>query len=276
MVGPASFNSSHWILSMTARFALLSCALLALAAPAVAQSVEYADGTTRYRVSTTTSGSQTTPLGSSNFELGVQQRITLNVAHQAKDTLMATVTLDSISLTGAAAVADVSALQGAKFVSLVSPTGRVYSSKAPTSTDPVTSQLAEAIARFLPAYHPNLRQGATWADTSTGKVLQQGMELDRTVVSNFTVEQDTTIGGVRAFKVARVTSVRAAGSGTPQGTKISMESSSRSNGAFFVSTKGVFLGATSVDDVNLKLKILAQGAEISLQQNAQTRIEPIE
>jgi hypothetical protein len=259
---------------MIARFVLLSCALLALAAPAGAQGVEYTDGTTRYRVSTTTSGSQTTPLGSSKFELGVQQRITLNVAHQAKDTLMATVTLDSISLTGAAAIADVSTLQGAKFVSLVSPTGRVYSSKAPTSTDPVTSQLAEAIARFLPAYHPNLRQGATWADTSTGKVMQQGMELDRTVVSNF--ERDTTLGGVRAFKVARMTSVKAAGSGTPQGTPISMESSSKSNGAFYVSTKGVFLGATSVDDVNLRLKILAQGAEISLQQNAQTRIEPID
>ena len=261
---------------MIARLALLSSALLALAARAGAQGIEYTDGTTRYRVSTTTTGSQTTPLGSSKFELGVQQQITLNVAHQAKDTLLATVTLDSISLTGAAAVADVSTLRGAKFVSLVSPTGRVYSTKAPSSSDPVASQLAEGIARLLPAYHPTLKPGATWADTSTGKVTQQGMELDRTVVSNFTVENDTTIGGLRAFKVARVTSVKAAGSGTPQGTPVSMESSSTSNGAFYVSTTGVFLGATSIDDVNLRLKILAQGAEISLKQNAQTRVEPIQ
>ena len=55
-----------------------------------------------------------------------------------------------------------------------------------------------------------------------------------------------------------------------------MESSSTSNGAFFVSTKGVFLGGSSNDDVNLKLKILAQGAEISMKQNAQTKIEPIQ
>ena len=55
-----------------------------------------------------------------------------------------------------------------------------------------------------------------------------------------------------------------------------MESSSTSNGKFYLSTKGVFLGATSVDDVNLRLLILAQGAEISLKQNAQTRIEPIQ
>ena len=260
---------------MIARLALLSSALLTLAAPLGAQGIEYTDGTTRYRVSTTTTGSQTTPLGSSKFELGVQQQITLNLAHQAKDTLLATVTLDSISLTGAAAIADVSTLRGAKFISLVSPTGRVYSTRAPSSSDPVASQLAEGIARLLPAYHPNLKQGATWADTSSGKVTQQGMELDRTVVSNFTVEGDTTIDGVHAFKVARVTSVKAAGNGTPQGTPVSMESSSTSNGAFYLSPAGVFLGATSVDDVNLKLKILAQGAEISLKQNAQTRVEPI-
>ena len=44
---------------------------------------------------------------------------------------------------------------------------RVYSTKAPTSVDPVASQLAEGIVRILPAYHPNLKQGVTWADTSS-------------------------------------------------------------------------------------------------------------
>lgn len=261
---------------MNARIALFSTALLAVAGSVHAQSVEYSDGTTRYRVLTTTTGSQTTPLGSNNFELGVEQQVTLNLAHQTRDTLLATVTLDSIAFTGAAAsIADVGTLKGARFVSLVSPTGHVYSTKAPPSSNPILSQLAEGIARFLPSYRPNLKPGFTWADTASGKVTQQGMELDRTVVSNFTVEADTVIGGVRALKVARVTSVKAAGSGTPQGTPVTMESSSTSNGAFYLSTGGVFLGATSIDDVNLTLKILAQGAEISLKQNARTRVEPI-
>jgi hypothetical protein len=261
---------------MNARAALLSTALLLFAIPAHGQDVEYAAGTTRYRVSTTTKGSQTTPMGNNDFELGVRQQITLNLARQAKDTLLATVTLDSISLSGSAAAADVSALRGAKFVSLVSPTGHVYSTRALANANPLVSQLAEGITRFLPSYRANLRQGATWADTTVGKVSQQGMDVDRTIVSSFIVEHDTTIGGVRAFKVARVTSVKAAGSGTPQGTPVSLESFSTSNGAFFVSTKGVFLGGTSSDDVNLTLKILAQGAEISMKQIAQTKIEPIQ
>jgi hypothetical protein len=260
---------------MIARALLFSAALLPLARPAAAQGVEYADGTTRYRVSTTTKGVQTTPLGSSDFELGIQQQITLNLARQAKDTLLATVTLDSINVSGAGALADVSALRGAQFVSLVSPTGRVYSTKAPPNANPLVAQLAEGIARFLPTYRSDLKPGATWSDTTVGRMSQQGMDLDRTIVSNYTVQHDTTIGGVKAYKVARVTSVKAAGSGTPQGTPVSMESSSTSNGAFFLSEKGVFLGATSTDDVDLKLKILAQGAEISMKQNAQTLVEPL-
>jgi hypothetical protein len=260
---------------MSARLALLPTVLLLGASPLVAQSVEYASGTTRYRVSTTTKGSQSSPMGESNFEIGMRQQITLSLAKQTKDTLLATITLDSIAMSGAASGADVSSLLGARFVSLVSPTGRVYSTKAPSSTNPLVSQIAEGITRYLPVYHANLRTGLAWSDTTSGKITQQGMEVDRTVVSNFTVERDTTISGTKAFKVARVTSVKAAGSGTSQGTPISMESVSSSNGAFFVSSTGVFLGATSNDDVNLKLTILAQGAEISMKQSAQTRIEPI-
>jgi hypothetical protein len=104
---------------------------------------------------------------------------------------------------------------------------------------------------------------------------QQGMDVDRTIISNYTVEGDTTIAGEKAFKVARVTTAKAVGSGNSQGTPVSLESSSTSNGAFFLSARGEFLGGSSTDDVDLTLKILAQGAEISMKQNAHTTIEPV-
>ena len=104
---------------MNRRGALLSTVMILGALPLGAQEVEYAAGTTRYRVSTTTKGTQSTPMGNSGFELGMRQELTLNLARQSKDTMLATVTLDSIALTGAGEVADVSALIGSKFVSLV-------------------------------------------------------------------------------------------------------------------------------------------------------------
>jgi hypothetical protein len=199
----------------------------------------------------------------------------VSLARQAKDTMIATVTLDSITLTGAAAAADVSTLTGARFLSWVSPTGRVYSTKAPEGANPVLAQVTESIARFLPSFRATLKPGATWSDTTTGKVTQQGLQVDRTIISNFTVGRDTTIGGTAAHRIARVTTVKAAGTGSAQGTPISMESVSNSQSSIFLSTKGVYLGGTTDDDINLKIIIPAQSAEITMKQTGRTTIDAI-
>jgi len=46
--------------------------------------------------------------------------------------------------------------------------------------------------------------------------------------------------------------------------------------AAYIVQFGFLFGGSSNDDVDLKLKILAQGAEISMKQNARTKIEPIQ
>src|SRR4051812_44544958 len=104
---------------MTDRFARLVAALLVaapLAAPLSAQSLEYAAGTTRYRLTGTTKGTQTMPMGSSSYEVGVMQQVTVNLAKTAKDTVTATMTLDSIALKSAGPVPDLSRLKGASYV----------------------------------------------------------------------------------------------------------------------------------------------------------------
>lgn len=263
---------------MTLRSALLPLALLfiaPIAVPLSAQALEYAPGTTRYRISTTTKGSQSSPMGNQNFEVGLQQQVTLAVAKQAKDTLRATVTLDSVTYRSSGGNADMTQLRGAKFISLVSPTGKLYSSKAPEGVDPQLAQISESVARFLPSYRGTLAKGATWADTAMGKVLQQGMEVMRTTVSSYEVTGDTVIGAERAFRVQRRTNVNAAGSGTMQGTPIAMESRSTSTGSFLLGVGGHYLGGTSNDDVTVKITILARNEDIHIKQSAQTTIDAI-
>ncbi len=264
---------------MIRRSALLPLALLLAApiatAPLCAQALEYAPGTTRYRISTTTKGSQSSPMGNQNFEIGLQQQVTLAVAKQAKDTLRATVTLDSVTYRSSGGNADVTQLRGAKFVSFVSPSGKLYSSKAPEGVDPQLSQISESVSRFLPSYHGTLAKGATWADTTTGKVLQQGMEVMRTTVSSYQVTGDTVIAAERAFRVERRTNVNAAGTGTMQGTPITMESRSTSTGSFLLGVGGHYLGGTSNDDVTLRITILARNEDINIKQSAQTTIDAI-
>lgn len=264
---------------MTVRIARLSLALC-IAAPLVAtplraQGVEYAAGTTRYHLTTTTKGSQTSPMGNADFEVGVEQKITVNVMRHAKDTVMATITLDTIALKSSGPSPDLSKLQGAKFVSLISPTGKFYSTINPAGIDPMLAQLTESISRILPSFRTNLAAGYAWSDTTADKVTQQGLDLDRNTVTAYKVAGDTMIAGERAFRIDRTTSVKAAGSGTMQGTPISMESVSSSSGAFFMTPKGVFLGGNNADDVDVKITILAQNVEVNIKQKGQTRIEAI-
>lgn len=264
---------------MTVRFARPLAAILLIAplatAPVRAQHVEYAAGTTRYRLSTSTKGSQTSPMGSQDFQLDAQQQLTVNLAKPSKDTVVATVTLDSISIKSPQGPQDVSRLMGSKFVTYLSPTGKLYSSKKPEGADAMLAQVTESVSRFLPAYRGDLKTGLSWSDTTTGKVTQQGMELDRTVVANYKVLDDTTIAGEKAFKLERVSVVKAAGSGTAQGTPVAMESATNSSAIFFLSPKGIYLGGRQNDDINVKITILAQNAEINIKQSAQSRIETI-
>ena len=263
---------------MTARLLLLPAALLLiplLAMPMSAQGVEYAAGTTRYRLSTSTKGSQTSPMGNQDFQMDAQQQLTVSIAKQTKDTMVATVTLDSLSVKSAQGAPDLSRLLGSKFVSYISPTGRVYSTKAAEGSDPMLAQVTESVARFLPTYRRDMKAGMTWSDTTSGKVTQQGLEVDRTIVSNYRVVGDTAVSGEKAFKVERASVVKAAGSGSAQGTPISLESATTSNAVFFLTPKGLYLGGRQNDDIAVKITILAQNAEITIKQLAESRIEAI-
>jgi hypothetical protein len=265
---------------MSVRSARLSMALLVAApfaaAPLSAQGVEYAAGTTKYRISTTTKGSQSSPMATGNFEIGLQQQVTVNLMKHAKDTVMATITIDSIALKTAGPAPDVSQLVGKHWVSLISPTGKFYSAKSVDGVvDPALSQITEGVSHILPTYRGNLAAGMTWADTVSGKVNQQGLDLDRTSVTTYKVAGDTTIGGQKAMRVERNSDVKAAGSGTMQNTPVTMETVGKSSGAFFLTANGVYLGGTNTDDVNLKITIVAQNAEITIKQVAQTTTEAI-
>lgn len=259
---------------MRLSLALFLAAPLA-AAPLRAQGLEYSAGTKTYRVSMTNKGSQSSPMGNADFEIALDQQVTVNVMRHAKDTIMATITLDSISLKSTQPTPDVASLRGAKWVSLVSPSGKYYTATYPAGMDPALGQLLDGVPKMLPSFRGSLAVGSAWSDTISGKITQQGMDVDRVVTSEYKVLGDTMIAGQKAFTVQRVTATKAAGSGVTQGTAISMESTSTGKGAFFITPGGVFLGSSSADDVDVKITILAQNAEIGIKQKVQTKIDAI-
>lgn len=264
---------------MVARSTRLSLALILaspLAGVLAAQTAEYSAGTTKYRIVTNAKGSQSSPAGSQSFDLALREQLTVDLMKHAKDTVMATITLDSIAFTTSAGPSpDVTTIRGAKFVTLMSPTGKVYSTQPPAGLDATMAQITDGIGRFLPAYRANLAKGTAWADTTKGKINQQGMELDRTIISSYVVSGDTTYAGQQALKINRVTNTIATGSGNAQGTPVTMETTGKGTSTYFMSPKGDFLGATSNDDVNSKITVLAQNMEIGVKQSVQTTVDAI-
>ena len=248
--------------------ALLALSPLLGSAAAWGQEVAYAPGTASYRVTTVTRGTQRSPMGNQPFAVTIDEQITVALARRAADTLAATLTIDSIALGGSGPAPDMRRYRGSAFVTLVSPTGAVYSMRGPEGGDPVLAQLGESVRNFLPTIRRDLRPGVAWSDSSSGKVTQQGMQVDRTIRSSYTVTGDTVVDGTRAWRLQRHTAVTAAGAGTANGTAVTLASSTAGEATLLISPDGRYLGATSRDDVDLKLTLSTQGIQIDIQQQA--------
>ncbi len=263
------------MIARLARFAAALALSAPLAASAAAQGVEYAPGVMHYRVTSSTKVTQVTPMGSQEVDLGMRQLISVNVMRHSPDTTMAMLTLDSVTITSSAPTPDVTKLAGTSYTTLMSPTGKWFSTKLPDGLSPEMLQITEGVSRFLPAFRRDLSVGATWADTTTGKVTQQGIEMDRTIISRFTVLGDSTVNGTAARKIRRSTEVKASGNGSAQGTPVSLESVGTSTGAFLLTPAGVYLGGSFQDNVDAKITVLAQNMEITIKQAGTSLVEAV-
>ena len=254
--------------------------LVALAFPtaAIAQSFEYAPTKAQYRLTSTTKGAQEAMGQKQEFESSNSQLLSVTLAKQTKDTVALTVVLDSITAVGPMGMIPpgLDKLIGIKVSAKLSPFGSVYSSEGPTDTTIANiSQITEEMGRFLPRIRGKLSTGSTWTDTTSGKVKQNGLDIDRKVISKFTVVGDTTVAGEKSWKIARESNTSLTGSGAPQGQPMTMEGTSTGKGTLVVSQKGVFVGSQQEDQANIKITLAANGMEIGVTTSANTKVEKV-
>lgn len=259
-----------------ARLALAT--MLAFPAVAAAQSFEYAPGSGRYRLTSTTKGAQEAMGQKQEFETNNSQLLTVTLARAAKDTVAMTVVLDSISAVGPMGMTPpgLDKLLGIKVSAKLSPFGAVYSAEGPSDTTIANvAQITEEMGRFLPRIRGRLAAGSSWTDTTTGSLKQNEMDIERQVVARYTVVGDTTVGGEKAWKIARETTTSLAGSGAPQGQPMTMEGTSNGKGTVLVSQKGVFVGSEQEDQARIKITLAANGMEIGVTTSATTKVEKV-
>ena len=255
---------------------LLSVALTAtvLVAGHAGAQFQYAPGTSQYRLTAVNKLTQEAQGQKFEQEVTSEQKLTVVLGRQSRDTLSFAMTLDSAKVqTSAGPPPDLSALMGLKVTGALSPLGVVYLTKAPEgSVSPMVGPIADEMSRFLPRLRAGLAIGTTWTDTTAGKVNQMGISLDRRAISTSRVVGDTTYQGQRAWRIERATQTTFAGTGTSEGQPLTMEGSSKGTDNFFVTRNGVYLGGLMNNAATIKVTLVANGTEVGLTQNQNTTI----
>jgi hypothetical protein len=261
---------------MFARHSLAAVFLVAFPATTFAQAFEYAPMSGQYRVIQTTKIAQEAMGQKQDFETSGSQLVTITLARKTKDTLTMTTVIDSVTQTGPMGpTPGLDKLIGMKADARLSPSGALYSTSTKDSTIAGALGVADAAGRFLPRIRARLALGAKWVDTTSGKLRQQGIEVDRKTVSRFSVVGDTTVAGEKSWKVVRDDSTSMSGTGMSQGQALSMEGVSIGNGALFLSQRGMYVGGEGTEKATIKLVLAANGLEINVVQEARTKVEKV-
>lgn len=264
---------------MFARRSRLALAfLLALPAAAFAQGFEYSTGTSQYKVTSKTKGAQEMMGQRQDFETSSDQVMTVILAKGMKDTLGLQILIDSMSAIGPMGMAPpgLDKIIGSKITAKVSPFGLFYSVEPPKdTTNAALAQINEEVGRFLPRIRQKPATGASWTDTTGGKSKMNGLDIERKIVTKFTVVGDTVVGAEKGWKIGTETNTTMSGSGAPQGQPMTIEGTVVGKGTVVLSQKGVYLGRVANDSSNMKVTLAASGMEVGIISTASTTVKKV-
>lgn len=256
-------------------------ALLVLAATAVpigAQGFAYAPGTAQYHASVVTK--MTRDIGGRRMEdeITQSQRLTVGLVAGAGDTLRIGVTVDSASVaTSTAGPQDVSPLVGLRVDGRISRLGDYYSSAlVGREIGPTGALVANELARFLPRLRADIRQGLAWTDTTSERIDMLGIPVERRIITRSVVAGDTTIAGVRAWRIERTATVAFTGNGSMNGQQVRLEGGSNAEGVIVVSRAGRYLGSQQRDSVTTNFTIPATGAHVAMTQTQTATVTKVD
>ena len=268
---------------MTCRFAALAAACCTAACCALAagsaraQAFAYAPGTHRYRITSMLTWTQEVGEQKMSDSAVSVQVISVVLAPASKDTLRFEYAVDSVRATLPQAQQLLAGMRGRKVTGLMSPQGEVFDFQMPNDrASPVGGQEYRSLRSFLLRF-PNagLRAGLRWADTVSNPFSNMGLEGTETTIVTSRVAGDTTIAGVRAWRVERTVTGTVSGSGTQNGQAIVLDGTRSVAGESYVSRSGVYLGSVSTQEVKTTMRDPASGRSVVITQSATSKIERI-
>lgn len=256
----------------------LAALAVAAAVPAGAQDFSYAPGTSQYHASVVTRMTRDIGGRRSEDEITQSQRLTVGLTAGTGDTLRIGVTVDSASVASrAAGPQDVSPLVGLRIDGRISRLGDYYSSAlVGPGIGPTGTLVANELARFLPRMRRDLRRGLAWTDTTSERIDMLGIPVERRIITRSVVTRDTTLAGVRAWRIDRSSTVSFTGNGSMNGQQVRLEGGSNAEGVIVVSRAGRYLGSEQRDSVTTNFTIPATGAQVAMTQTQTATVAIVE
>ena len=237
----------------------------------------YAPSKERYRLESNVKTAQTM-MGQTQEATMASSQVSTMALVKSGAALSLTMTMDSASVTaaGPAPAPDMSAIIGSVFAGSMAADGQVSGS---TVTDkagkPMDGPAASSIRSFLPRLKVGAATGATWSDTSTTKGLVNGANVNTTRIVTYTVAGDTTVAGVRGWKITATNAGTIEGSGSQGGADFTMKGTIGGGGTYVISTTGIFLGAGLMDDVNMTVEVPMASMQIPITTSTTSKITRI-
>ena len=254
----------------------LTLAALAMAAGAAlpAQAIRYAPGEFRYGVVTVIKRSDARGDQKQDYTITANQALTLLLTPRGADSLRFRITLDAYTLGSDLPVQlpAVSQLQGTVVEGVITASGRMvrYSHRSPVTSGADVLALAENMSRFLVTVSPDAVTGATAVDTTSSRQSNAGGELLERTITTTKVDGDTTFAGQKAWRIRRDTDVTVSGTTMQSGQALHVEGGGTGTGTFFLSMKGVYLGALTRSTTSTAITLPDGGAVVSSQEATST------
>jgi len=250
----------------------------AAVAPSPPKPFEYAASTGQYRFTSDTKGTQSAMGNSRDISSTSTRLMTIGLARSAPDTITMSLIIDSISTTNSMGTPTIGIekVPGTKFIAKLAPNGVFYSATGPTEAEnPVAAGMTDEIGRALPRLKATLVNGATWTDTLKDKIKQGTLDVNREIVTKYTVSGDSVVSGESSWKVLREMTAKGNGTGAIQGQAVTLESSGTGKGVLWVGKKGVLMAGSGEETSNGTVTLSAQGVQILIVSNTKTQFNKV-
>ncbi len=235
----------------------------------------YSPGTYKYSLLTVIKRSQSVANTELSSTLTADQRMTLSLTARGTDSLALQLTLTDYSVRSdlPTQLPNVSKMKGTVVMGTMSTRGRLasFSHFSPVTGGADVLSLAQKMSRFLPALAPDTGDATAFTDTTTDKQNSPSGDLTERIITATTLDGDTTFDGARAVRVRHATTDLLDGTIVQSGQTLPINSEGTGEGTFYISARGVYLGARVTSTSTSRIK-LPDGTIVTLTQDATSTV----